>query len=370
MYLQALRLINFRNYSEEELSFSPGINIFSGLNAQGKTNLLEAVYYLAVSRSFRTNQESDLLRFGSDFFYLKGLFQKKDGAVEVDLAYRPPGRLQIGLNGKAIKRAQYIHRLPVVVFSPDDLLLVKEGPSVRRRFLDLEGSRLKPLYYHRLRDYWRALRQRNRVLKENRNRRFFDRSLLEPWNEALIKHGGAIIKERIKMLRALEELAGGHFAALTGKKETLSLRYLSKIDFKQEMELVEESFRKELEDGYAAEVRRGSTVTGPHLDDFAITIDGYDARKFGSQGQQRSVVLALKMGEVDLFKKAAGEETMLLLDDVLSEFDAKRSSHLLSFLKERKGQSFITTASVQAAGFSWPGQPAIYSVHRGKIKID
>lgn len=371
MYLTTLKLFNFRNYGKEELSFGPGINIFNGLNAQGKTNLLEAIYYLAVSRSFRTSRESDLLRFGSERFKLEGCFKKKERRFQVGINYQIPGRLQIKLNGKAIKRADYISRLPVVVFSPEDLLLVKEGPSRRRRFLDTEGSRLKPLYYHRLRDYYRVLRQRNRVLKENRGNRFFDRSLLAPWDEALIKHGSTIVKERIKMLRALEELAGIHFAALTAKKESLTLRYLSTVDFKHNFDLLEGSFREQLEESFAAEIRRGSTIAGPHLDDFAIMINGYDARKYGSQGQQRSVVLALKIGEVDLFKKAGGGETILLLDDVLSEFDAKRSSHLLQFLSEREGQSFITTAAPHcAAGHRWPGRPAIYTVYRGKIRID
>lgn len=371
MYLAALKIINFRNYIRQELSFHPRINIFTGLNAHGKTNLLEAVYYLAVSRSFRTNQESDILRFGSDFFYIEGSFQNKEERYQVDIGYRPSRRLQIKLNNKALKRTEYIYRHPVVIFSPDDLLLVKEGPSIRRRFLDTEGSRLKPLYYRRLRDYYRALQQRNRVLKEKRGSRYFDYSLLEPWDQALVKLGSTVVKERIKLLGALESRARSHFAALTAETESLSLRYLSTINFNDDFDNLESAFREQLTAGYAAELRKGSTMVGPHLDDFAVMINGHDARKYGSQGQQRSVVLALKIGEVDLFKRAGGEETILLLDDVLSEFDEKRSNHLLQFLSKREGQSFITTASpLWATGRNWPDQSKTYSVYRGKVRID
>ena len=371
MFLAALKLINFRNYDRQELTFHPRLNIFTGLNAQGKTNLLEAVYCLAVSRSFRTNQESELLRFGSDFFYLEGNFQKKKECYQVGIGYRPPRRLQIKLNGKTLKRAEYLHRHPVVVFSPDDLLLVKEGPSIRRRFLDTEGSRLKPLYYRRLRDYYRALQQRNRILKEYRGSRSFDYSLLEPWDQALVKFGSTVMKERIKFLGALEGRARSHFATLTAESESLSLRYLPTIKFNGDFELLESAFREQLTAGHSAELRRGTTLVGPHLDDFAVMINGCDVRKYGSQGQQRTVVLALKMGEVDLFNSAGDEQAILLLDDIFSEFDEERSNHLLQFLSCREGQSFLTTASP-----SWKhsqncsGQSKIYTVYRGKIKID
>lgn len=371
MYLATLELVNFRNYPLEKLSFHRGINIFTGLNAQGKTNLLEAIYYLAVSRSFRTNQESDLLRFGSEYFSLKGTFQRKEESARVSMDYRLPRHLQIGWNGKLLKRTEYIYRQPVVVFSPDDLLLIKEGPSVRRRFLDTEGSRLKPLYYRRLRDYHRALQQRNRVLKESRGGSGASRMLLEPWDLALVKWGSIIIRERIRMLAALEKRARTHFATLTGAKETLSLCYLPTFEPGDEPDLIERSFMEQLGEAYPAEIRRGATLVGPHLDDFTVIINGHDARKYGSQGQQRSAVLALKIGEVDLFKKAGGEEPILLLDDVLSEFDEKRSKHLLHFLRHREGQSFITTAlDRQAADRRWPDEARVYNIYRGKVKID
>ncbi len=370
MYLTTLNLFTFRNYRRQELTFHPRINIFSGLNAQGKTNLLEAVYFLTVSRSFRTNQESDLPSFGSDSFSLKGALQKKGERSGIELYYRVSRALRIVLNGKTVPRSEYIYRHPVVIFTPDDLLLIKEGPGRRRRFLDTEGSRLKPLYLRRLRDYSRVLRQRNRVLKERRSGRIVDYSPMEPWDEALVKLGGIIVRERIKLLEALQTQARPHYGALSGGGESLSLHYRPTIKYGDDPAFIEQSFQEQLREGYRTELRTGSTMTGPHLDDFAVTINGVDARKFASQGQQRSVVLSLKIGEVELFKKT-GEETILLLDDIFSEFDEKRSAHLLQFLSEREGQSFITTASPQWAGGGRRLRRArAFSVHGGKIRID
>ncbi len=344
MNLASLLLINFRNYGHQELVFHPGINIFCGRNAQGKTNLLEAVYYLSVSRSFRTSRESDLIRFGSEYFYLKGTFLIREGSCLTEIGYRQPHHLQIKINGKMFRRRDYIYRHPVVIFAPDDLFLVKEGPSVRRRFLDMEGSRLKPLYYSMLRDYHRVLRQRNRILKEKRGSRFFDFSIMKPWEQALVEKGSWIVKVRIQLLESLEALAQSHLTSLTADIEKLSLRYISTINFGGDAGLVESSFKKQLEGARSAELRKGSTLVGPHLDDFAVLIDGLDVRKFGSQGQQRSAVLALKMGEVDLFNSTGDERAILLLDDVFSEFDEERRRQLFQFLSNREDQSFITTA--------------------------
>ena len=215
---------------------------------------------------------------------------------------------------------------------------------MRRRFLDMESSRLKPLYYSRLRDYYRALRQRNQLLKEHRGGPFSDFSILDPWEQTLVKVGSWIVKERIQLLEDLENLAKNHFSRLTGGLERLSLGYISTINFGGEREQIERSFKEQLSKARSAEFRKGSTLVGPHLDDFAFLINGLDARKFASQGQQRSAVLALKMGEADLFNSSGDERAILLLDDVFSEFDESRRRHILQFISERDDQSFITTA--------------------------
>jgi DNA replication and repair protein RecF len=372
VYLASLCLINFRNYVRQEISFNPGINIISGGNAQGKTSLLEAIYCLATSRSFRTLREGEMVRLGCDYFYLQGAFVLREGRFLAEVGYRQPRQLQIKLNGKLHARSVYLQKHPVVIFSPDDLSLIKEGPSVRRRFLDLEASRLRPLYYSRLRDYYRALRQRNQILKEHRGGPLPHHSLIEPWEQAMAKAGSWIVRERLQLLEDLERLAQGHFARLTGGAEEFSLVYHSSIDLGggRDLDLMESSFKEQLSQGRAAELRKGATLVGPHLDDFFFLINGLDVRRFGSQGQQRSAVLALKMGEADLFNRTGEEKAILLLDDVFSEFDETRRRHLFQFLSEREDQAFITTAVPLPDFKSYRTEgAAFYTVQGGKIKI-
>lgn len=371
MYLASINLVNFRNYRRQELQFYPGVNVFFGKNGQGKTNLLEALYYLSVSRSFRTSLDPEIIRFGSDYFYLKGIFVTGKGCRTAETGYRQPHRLQIKIDGKSLTRSEYIYRHPVVIFAPDDLSLVKEGPSVRRRFLDLECSRLKPLYYSRLRHYYRALRQRNRILKERRGSRFADFSVMEPWEKALAETGAWIIRERIKFMEELELAAHPHFASLTSEGEILSLLYRSTVALAEDAALMDSSYREQLQEARLAELRKGSTALGPHLDDFTVMINGLDIRKYGSQGQQRTAVLALKMGEVDLFNSSGDEKSILLLDDVFSELDEERRSRLFLFLKTRKDQSFITTA-VPLSDFkrNYPEESCFFSVSGGEVKIE
>lgn len=370
MYLKQILLRNFRNYRNQEICFHPGINVFQGMNAQGKSNLLEAIYYLAVSRSFRTNTEEEMVRWEDRFFYLKGTFYKDHEQSCVEIGYEQPKRLQIKLDGVVTKRGDYLQRYPVVVFSPDDLLLIKEGPTGRRRFLNLEGSRLKPLYYTRLRDYHRTLQQRNRILKEKKNYAS-GHDLLEPWDRAIVEIGSKIIRQRISLLQALEEQARLFFRDLTASSENLSVKYVSSVDFKANEDQLEQIFNQQLKTARGLEFKRGYTVLGPHLDDFMILIDGYEAKRYASQGQQRTASLALKMGEVNLFCLSFREEPVVLLDDVFSEFDQERRKQLLTFLQNREGQSFITTALPLGEIIDGLGDGMqIFSVYKGKITVE
>ena len=330
---------------------------------------MEAAYYLAVSRSFRTSQDSEIIRFGSDYFYLKGAFVTGEGRCISETGYRQPHRLQIRINGKLLTRSDYIYRHPVVIFAPDDLFLVKEGPSVRRRFLDMECSRLKPLYYSKLRQYYRALRQRNSILKEKRGSRFIDFSVMEPWEQALAETGVWIIMERIKFLEELEKTAHAHFTSLTAAGGNLALRYRSTVHFVVDHALTVNSYREQLYGARFKELRKGSTVLGPHLDDFSVMINDLDLRKYGSQGQQRTAVLSLKMGEVDLFNSTGGENSILLLDDVFSELDEERRSRLLDFLETRDDQSFITTA-VPLPDRDYKKKAYFFTVSGGEVKFE
>ncbi len=370
MFLDQIYLKQFRNYSQQELFFDAKINIFVGANAQGKTNLLEAIYYLAVSRSFKTNYEQELVNWDDNYFFLKGVFCKNQNKDLIEIGYQSTNKgFQIKLNGTAIKRSDFIYQFPIVVFSPDDLLLIKEGPSGRRRFLNLEGSRLKPYYYRKLKDYHRALQQRNKLLKENRYNTLSS-ELLEPWDKALVSLGSSIIKQRISLLQALEKQSQYFFERLTDDKEKLNFKYISSIDFENNPEKVETAFWDRINSSRGEEKQRGYTMAGPHLDDFSILVNNYDAKRFASQGQQRTAALALKMGEVELFSLSSRESPVILLDDVFSEFDLERRRQLLHFLLRREGQSFITTAIPFEQHDLEAGNFKIFSVHKGKINIE
>lgn len=370
MYIDKVLLKYFRNYREEAVNLHPEINVFFGSNGQGKTNLLEAIYFLAASRSFRTTNDQELINWDSNYFFMTGNFIKENSTVFVEMGYQYPRRIKVKLNGLEIKRTAFIHQLPVVVFSPEDILLIKEGPSGRRRFLNLEGSRLKPLYYAAFKDYCRALQQRNRLLKEKRYGKF-NQSLLEPWDHVLVKLGSSIIRLRLAMLGALEQHLKYFFAALTNSSELLSLKYVSEIDYQGDQELIEKDFALKLHAKLPVDLKRGYTSVGPHLDDFNVIIDGYDARRFSSQGQQRTAVLAIRMAEVTLFQRSSGEKPVILLDDVFSELDRHRQRQLFEFLNDSGGQSFISTA-VPLDHFceSLTVEYKIFSVHKGNISCE
>ncbi len=366
-YIDSLLIKGFRNYRHQQLQFNPRLNILVGENGQGKTNLLEIIYYLSVTRSFRTNRDQELAHWDDRFFFLKGCFLKDDFRNEVQINYRQNGQLKVLINNNPVKRYDHLQRFPVVVFSPDDLLLIREGPSTRRRFLNLEASRLNPVYFKELRAYQRILQQRNHLLKDKYNNGMINK-LLEPWDQSLVTLGGNIIHSRLEMIRELEKEARPFFDQMTDSKEKLSLEYVSSVEVSGEPPVLKESFYRELLAKRDQELKRGSTAIGPHLDDFKILINGRDTRMYSSQGQKRTAALALKMAEVSLFKKQHNDCPIILLDDVFSELDQERKSHLLDFLKDNTGQCFITTAvGLNSLVASLNRDHKVITVHQGSI---
>lgn len=366
-YIDSLLIKGFRNYRHQQLQFNPRLNILVGENGQGKTNLLEIIYYLSVTRSFRTNRDQELAHWDDRFFFLKGCFLKDDFRNEVQINYRQNGQLKVLINNDPVKRYDHLQRFPVVVFSPDDLLLIREGPSTRRRFLNLEASRLSPVYFKELRAYQRVLQQRNHLLKDKYNNGMINK-LLEPWDQSLVTLGGNIIHSRLEMIRELEKEARPFFDQMTDSKEKLSLEYVSSVEVSGEPPVSKESFYRELLAKRDQELKRGSTAIGPHLDDFKILLNGRDTRMYSSQGQKRTAALALKMAEVSLFKKQHDDCPIILLDDVFSELDQERKSHLLDFLKDNTGQCFITTAvGLNSLVASLNRDHKVITVHQGSI---
>ncbi len=346
MILENLVLRNFRNYHAKEVEFSPFFNIITGLNAQGKSNLLEAISFLSIISSFRGAKELDMIRWGQQYFFLKGLIKKNIGDYTLSLGYNIENKRVIKVNGNQRKKiSDVLGIFNSVVFSPEDLNIIKNGPSARRKYLDREMIQLFPAYYFSLIQYQKIINQRNNLLKAIREKKS-KKEMLDIWDQQLIDYGSKIIKKRLEVLQKLVPLARLIHRKITYGQEELELTYES---LEQEENLKNFSFEKIINvfreiliKNKNLEILRGFSLTGPHRDDIKITINGIDVRKFGSQGQQRTTALSLKMAELELMKSEIGEYPVLLLDDVMSELDENRRSHLLIFMGE-KIQTFITT---------------------------
>lgn len=342
-YLENIKISSFRNYKSQEVTFSPILNIIEGNNAQGKTNLLEAIYYLSVNRSFRTSRDQELVNYGTEYFRVKGKFIDNDFSNEIDIFYSQKESLQIKLNREPANRYDFLQKFPVVVFCPDDLSIIKDGPSIRRRFLNLESSRLSKTYFDQLKDYQRVLKQRNFLLKNSYSRRSIN-DQLGPWNDSLVELGSSIMQARLEIVRSIQFEAQSFFRAMTNNKELLEMEYIGTFKVPDSINATKDLFKKRIAEKEELEIRRGITLVGPHLDDLKIMINGYDTRKYSSQGQKRTAALALKMAEINLFKKRNEMWPIILLDDVFSEFDQERRLYLLDFIRESSGQCFISTA--------------------------
>lgn len=349
MFFQSLVLRNFRNYPSLELEWAPGTNIITGANAQGKSNLLEAVNYLSTGASFRGSKDNDLVRWGQNYFYAEGQVAKNGGSFSVSAGFTREGKKVVKVNGNPRKKlSDFIGVLHTVTFSPEDLDIVKSSPARRRKFLDGEMVQLFPPYLHLLWQYQKIVIQRNNLLKEIAEGKSKE-SLLSVWDDQLVDTGSRIIKKRMDVLRKLSPLARLMHRKITAGGEELEIIYLGMA----EEEIIKAASPEEMKTLFAEkiilsrrdELNRRLTLFGPHRDDFRLLINGIDSHKFGSQGQQRTVALSLKLAELELMKAETGEYPVLLLDDVLSELDERRREHLLTVVGKRV-QTFITATDV------------------------
>jgi len=338
--LKTLELKDFRNYEAEEVVFHEKINILTGSNAQGKTNLIEAVNLLALGKSFRTRREQELVRFGTDEALVKGSFEKKDRphTTEVRLGSGSSGKKAYYVNGVETGTvSDLLGGVYTIVFSPEDLRVVKGDPETRRRFLDRELILLKPLYYHKLKKYRQVLKTRNALLKSESP----SSDLLDVYDSQLAEAAAAVMRERSAWLKELSGSANAAGARITDGSEELRIEYkphISQIgDEYPEAAILEVLFK-----GRERDLLTRSTETGPHRDDFAVFASGLDLRIYGSQGQQRTAALSLRLAERELIKEETGEDAILLLDDVMSELDSGRQDRLLGSFGEN--QIFITAA--------------------------
>lgn len=349
MKVEHLYAVNFRNYAALDLNFQAMINVFFGQNAQGKTNILEALFYSAFGMSHRTSSEEDLLRWGNNALATGVAYSNFSGRHEVKIKkYQQQNRWkkEIFLDGAKVRPKEHYGSLNVVMFSPEDLQLVKGEPALRRRFFDMQISQTDPLYYDLLVKYNRVLQQRNRLLKELRDGAGTLPALI-PWNEEFIRLAAAISKKRLLALAKLEQIASDIYASITQYKEKLTVHYELKgnngeLFYPETADFCSEEFyRNKLAERQSVDILRGNTGIGPHRDDLQLLLNNMSLRSFGSQGQQRSGALALKLSQLEYVRQEIGEFPILLLDDVMSELDNNRRAQLLQFIDGRV-QTFIT----------------------------
>ena len=325
MYVKSLDLLNFRNYEKLSLTLDPGINIFYGANAQGKTNILEAVYLAGTSKSHRGTRDRDMIRMGESEAHIRMHVDKNDSDYRIDMHLRKNKSKGIAIGGVPIRRAGELFGIVnIVFFSPEDLNIIKNGPSERRRLVDRILCEIDRIYMSDLTQYGKCLNQRNRLLHDL----YFNPSLeseLPVWDEQLVNYGCRIIAKREEFVRMLENIASEIHAELTGEKEKLTLVY--------EPNVTVEEFADKVARSRDADRKIKSTTVGPHRDDVCIKVNDMDLRLYGSQGQQRTTAISLKLSEIRIIEERIRNKPVLLLDDVLSELDRDRQNYLLQSIK-------------------------------------
>lgn len=334
MFIEEIYLKNFRNYEEQKIELNENVNVFYGNNAQGKTNILEALYFCALGRSFRTHKESELINFKDSFSNIKVNYQKnnRDNCIEISLNKK--NSKVIKFNGiKLSKNSELVGNINLVIFSPDDIMILKQGPALRRKFLDILISQLKPKYLHELNQYNKILENRNAMLKSKKI------DTIDIWNEQLATEVEKIYNYRKEYIDKLQEKLKVIHPGLTANKETIEIKY--KTRFKNK-----EDFIKILNETLKLDLLRGYTSEGAHREDFEININDKSLNLYGSQGQHRTAVLALKIAELNIVKEETLENPVLLLDDVTSELDESRIMSIFEVVKDY--QVLITCTDINS----------------------
>ncbi|GAY71627.1 UNVERIFIED_CONTAM: DNA replication/repair protein RecF [Streptococcus canis] len=364
MWIKELQLKHYRNYNQLSAEFSSGLNVFIGNNAQGKTNFLEAIYFLSLTRSHRTRIDKELIHFDQSSVSLSGKISRISGTVDLEINLSDKGRVTKINSLKQAKLSDYIGTMMVVLFAPEDLQLVKGAPSLRRKFIDVDLGQIKPIYLSDLTHYNHVLKQRNTYLKSAQH---IDADFLAVLDEQLADYGSRVMEHRSDFINALEKEANRHHQAISNDLENLSLAYDSSVPFENKGEIYKQ-FLQLLKKNHQKDSFRKTTSVGPHRDDLAFYINDMNAN-FASQGQHRSLILSLKMAEVSLMKDLTGDNPILLLDDVMSELDNTRQTKLLKTVMKENVQTFITTTSLDHLS-QLPKNIRIFQVTKGTIRVD
>lgn len=367
MYLNSIQLSGYRNYDKLDIKTDNQVNLFVGPNAQGKTNLLEAIFVLALTKSHRTSKDKELLGWNSSEARIRGEIDKKYGSLTLDLTLSTQGK-KARINGlEQRKLSDFVGALNVVMFAPEDLEIVKGTPGTRRRFLDMEIGQVQPGYLYSLGQYAKVLMQRNNYLKKA-SPGSAQQTMMEVWDMQLAEHGVKIVKKRQNFIRKLQKWAQHIHSGITAGSEELTIVYRPSFDIDgvEEDSVLFEQFMIKLTQVKDQEMRRGMTLIGPHRDDMAFYINGKEASIYGSQGQQRTTALSLKLAEIELIHEEIGEYPLLLLDDVLSELDQNRQTQLIETFQS-KVQTFITTTGLDSVNVSKLHDSRIYYVRDGQV---
>lgn len=359
MRVQKITLDHFRNYDALEMTFDPKRNIIIGENAQGKTNLIEAVYLCAFARSFRTPNAAELIQFGEEMSTVTAEAVSEDIEKKISISINRSGKKMIKKDGKIIKRtAELLNNLVVVVFSPEDLRIIKDSPDKRRNFINKEISQLRPKYFEALKNYHNVLRQKNSLIKQaGRLRGESVEEMFDIYDYQLAGYGGEVVGMRRAFVELLSERASKIQQHISKGQEVLEIKYRESASKEDFFEIIQKNREKDIEHGYCG--------NGPHRDDLEFYINGKDARKYGSQGQQRTIALSLKLAEIQIAETILGEPAVLLLDDVLSELDQERQSFLFHEIEDV--QLFITTTEVNEDILEKMQGGKVLRIEKGKV---
>jgi DNA replication and repair protein RecF len=365
LIVEKLQLNSYRNIKKASLEFSERFNFITGRNAQGKTNLLEAIHIFSLGRSFRTRRSTELIRFGSEHFFLR-LIGRSDTGVgfRLEMGLERSGRTRLSVNGKQMRGvSEIIGFMPSVVFSPSDVELSSGPPAGRRTYLDYTAAQVSPGFLADLKDYRQALKQRNSLLRAAVVGGAFDGAQLEVWDEAFARKGAAVVEGRIEILGVIAERAREIFSEVLGREDGLELGYRCSYDSGAGSE---DTLRAALLAARESERRRGYTLAGPHYDDVAMRIGGEDVRRYASQGRRRLLAVVLKLAQADVIMARRGERPVVLLDDIFSELDPDVVSGVRNMLSDRY-QSFITSPRRDDFPGDIPGA-ARYEVENGDFR--
>ncbi len=337
MYIDRLSVKNFRNIKGISLELNKNINIFFGDNAQGKTSILEGIYFCATGRSHKTHIDREVINFDSEDAHLQAVIFDDNIKDKIDVHIKKNSKKGIAVNNLPVKKIGELFGIfHIVLFAPEDLQLIKAGPSERRRFLDLELCQISKVYYHDLKQYYKILKQRNNLLKDIQKNKSLKDTLFV-WDCQLVEFGKNIIDKRKKFVKDISDMANKIHQNITGGKENFAIIYKPSVSI--------EDFEKKLNRNIERDIYYGTTGTGPHKDDLNFVINGFDVRDYGSQGQQRTSALSAKLAEIEIIKRERHTEPVLLLDDVLSELDEKRQTFLLESIKDI--QVIITCTGIE-----------------------